>query len=120
MTRPDGRAEINLTVDDNPGGVAKCDFCSAFAAVWNYPCASFDLPLWDSGSVADWAACADCSALIEAGDDQSLFKRAVETFYPTSAASQMSVGDLLSVSCFIRDMHEAFRAHRTGVREAVS
>jgi len=68
-----------------------CDFCGSTVIAWRYPALSFDLAIirvpseptgelrhveW--GSLTDWAACETCSALIEAGEWDTLAERGVD------------------------------------------
>ncbi len=71
-----------------------CDFCSCSEVVKRFECADFDSPSMDAGvtypnaedeeedlvlaSEGYWAACANCAALVEAGDVDRLIKRALD------------------------------------------
>lgn len=54
-----------------------CDFCSSPEPAWRYPAASFVVKgLGPHASDGDWAACDQCSALIEDADLRRLILRA--------------------------------------------
>lgn len=58
-----------------------CDFCSGTPAVTAYRTPDFvmrKLPGAEAISTEGWAACADCTALIEAGDPEAVIDRAVD------------------------------------------
>jgi hypothetical protein len=59
-----------------------CDFCSEPGATHAYPCRDFKAVALGGGvehwSKADWAACDECSALIEDGDVETLTYRSVD------------------------------------------
>jgi len=44
---------------------ARCDFCSANDPEWFYPAGDFEVAEHAWGSSGGWAACADCSDLLE-------------------------------------------------------
>lgn len=58
----------------------KCDFCSATPVVRAYHVPDFNLqevPGVQRVSKGGWAACADCRALIDAGQEEAVIDRAV-------------------------------------------
>lgn len=76
----------------------QCDFCSSRNVVRRFPCRDFDSESKDVGVHFDtrvgpdtnlvlesknfWAACSDCTKLVEAQDIEGLVNRALETFHP--------------------------------------
>jgi hypothetical protein len=95
--------------------MAECDFCFEPDG-WRYPATDFIL---DYGlgtlqqSVAGWAACNDCSELIEANDMDGLITRCVSI---GQAKLQIPSSELLAL---IRPIFVGFFASRSGPRELV-
>src|SRR3989442_9947753 len=63
--------------------LADCDFCNGLSARWAYPAKDFEVARhFNDGrtltvrSQGAWAACDECSGLIETGDDNGLALRA--------------------------------------------
>ncbi len=54
---------------------AICDFCSRPDPEWFYSAATFDMPHIAWGSSGGWAACEECSDLIEAGDNVKVVRK---------------------------------------------
>jgi len=79
-------------------GEEQCDFCSSKDIKWGYPCKSFRQASMTNAegktvhldSITDWAACDECSALIEADDRMGLVKRSFDSYpgekFPTLEA----------------------------------
>lgn len=96
-----------------------CDFCSdpKLVVVWTYPADDFPDPDGDPwNSTGPWAACAKCSGLIEAGDYAGLAHWTALTFVSRHGTLR---GPVAVVEKGFRRLHQAFRAHRTGPRQAV-
>lgn len=59
--------------------IPRCDFCMTIPAVWSYPCHTSATRSSALGvtfvQTDDWAACADCGPLIEAGDRRAVAER---------------------------------------------
>lgn len=95
-----------------------CDFCSDPQIKWKYPANDFmviavgersELP-W--ASEGDWAACATCHALIEAGEADALLDRSINTMQlPLPPAALEMTRDMM------RALHMGFVASRTGPAE---
>jgi hypothetical protein len=82
-----------------------CDFCCSPDVLWSYPAADFHVEGVPLASDGAWAACPDCSALIEAGDREGLARRAL-----ASSPAFMRVRCLP----FMRALHEQFFQARRG------
>ena len=93
----------------------KCDFCGASEVAWAYPAKSF---VYDeiSGSLGAWAACSECSDLIEAENHHALAKRSLDNAGPWVA--QLTYGDYEDLLKGVKDVHNQFRSARTGERQA--
>lgn len=92
--------------------VGVCDFCSQPGPRWRYPASSFLDEHVGYGSIEDWAACGECHALIEKGDDRSNRQLAAR------ALARFSESERRRMREPIIGFHDLFRAHRTGPAEA--
>lgn len=82
----------------------QCDFCSSPDVVRSYQCRDFDSASKDAGTVLPggmnlilashglWAACAECSALIDAGDIDGLVRRALDSNGYLNAHVRQGIG----------------------------
>lgn len=96
-----------------------CDFCMKPHPTWDFPAAPFHA--WtevlpevtnDMASINEWAACDDCRLLVEADEYEALAERSY-------LHQMMHMPDMLNIPKVIvmhsiRDLHEKFRAARTG------
>lgn len=88
-----------------------CDFCSSPAPACRYPAVTFTDLAW-SRSIADWLACDERHALIEASERDALAARSM-----TTCSGQMAVGAMGRQAPFeyCRELHARFwRARRGG------
>lgn len=67
--------EIEGRLVESPVTSPVCDFCGDLGPTWDYPCARFELPDIEFGSMEGWAACNTCSALVEIGDWGAMLRR---------------------------------------------
>jgi hypothetical protein len=81
-----------------------CDFCSSPKVVWRYRAVS----------IGDWAACDECSALIETKDKMGLHRRSIETYLALNNCDN-DMAKYLSKSLEI--LHSAFWLCKHGERE---
>ncbi len=100
-----------------------CDFCSSPDVRWRYPARDHDcwavlsldeennLESKTARSVGAWAACEECSKLIEAGDKAGLLRRSVETCERDPLDPEKKITAIV-----IADIHAGFWANRTGPR----
>ena len=99
---------------------AVCDFCATPDPEWMYPSDDFTSPKWGLGYTGGWAACTDCSRLIEDDETVKLIERSMQlsqnirtfeaAFGPMSKAERRTIYDETS-SLFRR-----FRLNRRGPR----
>lgn len=85
-----------------------CDFCGD-DATWRYPCRDFSIGY--VGSSGAWLACDVCHANIEAGDRDSLARRAISHVMfrrPAAAFVRAEITDELHL------FHGLFFLHREG------
>jgi hypothetical protein len=83
--------------------VGTCDFCGAPHPTWVYPCADF--VIGSNGMSGNWAACEKCRHAIDHGNWHNVADRAAGPLpnpFRETALRQ------------IRQLHKAFRQHRTG------
>jgi hypothetical protein len=99
----------------------QCDFCNKPAPDWTYPARPFRGRFHDPentvaepfGSDGGWAACDECHALIEAGDDEGLVEKTMRS--PHSFVDLTDADPTWNaVRGSIVQLHQAFRSHRTG------
>ncbi len=87
-----------------------CDFCSSPMIEFAYP--AYDFVVDEAGykSCGSWAACRECSDLIEADNRKALLVRSIIT----AAIGEPIPGDpFYDVT---KKLHDAFFAHRKGPR----
>lgn len=102
---------------------AKCDFCSQADPEWVYPALPFDMKEEDWGSRGGWAACEDCSALIERGAQRQLAQKSLNS---TPAIAQVAavLGHTLTrderraLRAKVEALHARFYRSRLGPRRA--
>jgi hypothetical protein len=108
------------SIDKKEEGVSIsiCDFCSEPHVAWRYPAHSF-VAYAVAGivgqSVGDWAACAVCHALIEAGDRSALVERSLSRLlekHPDMRPDEAELRNELAL------LHGMFFAHQTGAAAA--
>jgi hypothetical protein len=85
----------------------RCDFCSSTEIKWRYPAKSFTIG--EYGSLGDWAACEECSRLIEMNAHDDLARR---TLQASGHFTEYKVFKPLVVK-----LHKEFRKNRTGHRQ---
>lgn len=99
-----------------------CDFCSRPDPDWIYSAYDFEMRPAGWGSAGAWAACNECSALIEQDDHEALLDRV-----PMLAQLRIGSPALSEVlgpeaAVFVRDqareLHDKFRRERKGPRRA--
>lgn len=95
----------------------KCDFCAQAAPMWWYPAKDFDMPalagMQAVVSLKDWAACAQCYALIEANDYQALVDRTL-TSYKWRWQQHFQGEHELVLRAVLWDLFTRFKENRTG------
>jgi hypothetical protein len=93
---------------------ALCDFCSEPRVIFCYPAQSF-VAYVAAGiageSVGDWAACAICHQLIQAGDRLGLSERSLRTLIEKHPEMQDAEAELRAQ---IADFHRMFFANQAG------
>ena len=93
---------------------ALCDFCSEPSVIFRYPAQSF-VAYVAAGiageSVGDWAACAICHQLIQAGDRLGLSERSLGTLLEKHPEMRDAEEELHAQ---ITDFHRKFFASRSG------
>src|SRR5258708_174694 len=93
----------------------ECDFCCEGPPAWRYPCADFDMSeLLPWGSVGDFAACEECSMLIEKNDRFELAARTPDVKKAPQGPQR------LVYLMLVRKMHDKFFQNRQGPRELIS
>lgn len=100
-----------------------CDFCSSPGVVWTYralSCHVADMVIgghrYINNSVGDWAACEECSKLIDKNDARGLIYRSVEMF-------EIQNGDMFPrelVVATVKAAHGAFWKVRYGDKIPIS
>jgi hypothetical protein len=95
-------------------GSVICDFCSSPAPRWSYPCPSFEVQGY--GSEGDWAACEECSVLVEAGDREGLALRSAEKY--VALHGLISTGASVMIAETLVDFQALFFEYRNGERQA--
>lgn len=101
--------------------MAICDFCSAPHPTWLYPADSFEMRRDGWGSTADWAACEECSALIEAKQHDAVVNTrmmmAAMKSLQRSGLTGLSRAELRIVEEKTRHLYARFRKSRAGPRK---
>jgi len=93
----------------------KCDFCSAPDPEWIYPTHDFAMDAVGWGSRGAWAACEECSALIEAQEYPRLRQRGMAINGNIEALPDEMVKMLAGA---VDQLHAKFRQERKGPRRA--
>lgn len=86
-------------------GQEVCDFCLSTAVAYEHDCSMVMLETSDGTHLSDdpWSACAECHALIEAGDRPGLLRRAIEGI---SNSNERGVLDIVSLAELIAQFFE--------------
>lgn len=104
-----------------------CDFCAWGDPIWKYPCKDFQSEeikvqgpqghntFVSLDSYKEWAACDDCSNLIEQEDLTSLAARSFKSAIPDEP-TRLSANQKAKLMNWIRDTHLQFMKNRTGPR----
>lgn len=87
-----------------------CDLCGDIYPAWDYDCSDFAIHEIDFASMGEWAACNQCSELIELGDYEKLLKRSLDNHEGREHRSEWEPR--------IRRIHQTFRENRIGERKA--
>lgn len=98
-----------------------CDFCSA-PPLWLFPAEHFDMgtnvfdPAIVHRSESDWAACQECHDLIQAEDRQGLAERTLTTIVRKAEVATRVERRRIERTArpATLDLHDRFRANRTG------
>jgi hypothetical protein len=88
-----------------------CDFCAAQPIQWFYPCHNFrwqQRNIFASGATGLWAACRECSELVDSQRWSSLTERSLREFVVNHASGRH---DLILLRRQFRAIHELFRQH---------
>jgi len=100
--------------------MGKCDFCSDPQPAWIYPAESFTVNKVNWGSEDDWAACEECSQLIEDGKHETVVK---ERMLATAAVgvngalwNLFNKEERREVEVETRRLYDKFRRARRGPR----
>lgn len=111
MSNPDKPlplGERTVTSDTGDGelieaypGMECCDFCLSTAIAFEHDCGTVMIEVGDKTHISSerWTTCADCHALIEAGDRPGLLRRAIEgitTSNETGVLSVLSLAELIA------------------------
>ena len=101
-----------------------CDFCATGMPIWHYPARTIGLgticygeDTYRSISIGHWAACWECSELVEAGDWPALARHTVRSL--NIDLSQAGPGTRVKLLAWTHHAHEQFRKARNGPRAAV-
>jgi hypothetical protein len=89
-----------------------CDFCAAQPIQWLYPCRNFSWQqrnIFASGATGFWAACRECSELVDSQQWNSLTERSLREFVLNHASARL---DVILLRQQFRAIHELFREHR--------
>jgi len=102
----------------------KCDFCSAAHPTWVYPARSFEIADHGWGSDGAWAACEDCSLLIEKEDYKQLVNRRMVPNGITHAFADigmhhLSKRELREIEIQTERLFNKFRRARKGTRQLI-
>lgn len=99
----------------------KCDFCSASPAVRAYRTPDFnlqELPGVQRVSTEGWAACAECRALIDAGEEEGVINRSVDRLCRVNPRwARLPYADARSL---VASQHQRFFRVREAVPEECS
>jgi hypothetical protein len=102
---------MEIRIEVGPSGPV-CDFCLGQPVVKSYACRPFvmleTLP-WEHISDESWAACKECSNLIDSERWPELSERAVQQIVRQFAPAQ---DDISAIRAKIRELHQVFRANR--------
>jgi hypothetical protein len=88
-----------------------CDFCAAQPIQWLYPCRNFrwqQRNIFASGATGFWAACRECSELVDSERWSSLTERSLREFVVNHASARH---DVILLRQQFRAIHELFRQH---------
>jgi hypothetical protein len=97
-----------------------CDFCMGSGVRWRYQAKTFALV--SSGlefgfeSDSGWAACDECSSLIECDDWDSIIKRAMGYTVPVSGSMFVLQEDQKSMRYSLEFLYDVFKGLRVGGR----
>lgn len=111
----------------------RCDFCYVGKPEYVYDAKDFSIalgaitsgssmptgPKYSWSSIGAWAACADCSALIEAEDVEALARRALEEDGPFTGLFPPEIKEKYKKTLFVRllsILFSIFMQERTGPR----
>jgi hypothetical protein len=97
-------------------GSEVCDFCSDDVIYAAHGCKDFVLRFGMFGSTGGFAACAVCHIMIVNEDWNGLLERCLETFLIKNipVSERKNIWLRAELSEYLRSIHEAFRANRTG------
>jgi hypothetical protein len=96
VTRPDG---------------GSCDFCAAQPILWLYACRNFSWQqrnIFGGGATGFWAACRECSELVDSERWSTLTERSLREFIVHHSTARF---DLTLLREQFRAIHELFREH---------
>lgn len=115
-------SELRSLVGKLPRGRG-CDFCSARSPGWRYPARDVGLgsiiygpEIYRPVSLGGWAACTDCSELIEDGNWPALARHTLRSL--NLDLSHAGAGMRVRLLAQFHAAHECFRKARTGPRVA--
>lgn len=104
----------------------RCDFCNAPNSIkFRFPATNFVIrgesinsetlatKKVDYESVADWAGCEECGALVIANQWDELLERSVRSFIAANPGSETKPGEAFLYEG-IGELHKGFREHWTG------
>ena len=90
----------------------KCDFCSATDPTWRYPAKTFETAVGAGNiSIADWAACNICKALIDDTNLRGLLERSLDLMIANHPEMRLVASELYGN---IATLVQEFVRHRTG------
>lgn len=99
-----------------------CDFCAWGDPIWKYPCKDFqteEIVVHNTSVSMDsfrhWAACDECSRLIEEEDLHELAQRAFKS--SVDNPSRLSANQKGKLMDWVRETHLQFMKNRLGRRE---
>jgi hypothetical protein len=88
-----------------------CDFCAARPIQWLYRCRNFSWQqrnIFAGGATGFWAACRECSELVDSQRWSSLTERSLREFVVNHASAGH---DVILLRQQFRAIHELFRQH---------
>lgn len=107
--------KTSVTLSVPPDGTPVCDFCSDPRIVTDYDCSDYVIPVTGPdgktmklGSKGKWAACAQCAAIVDRGDQEALLQRSMECLFLKHPEWPREGYVIEGTIKFLQDLHEEF------------